>query len=181
MDRIRRRQIGARPFLRPTKFFVFHWSNFTDSVRFGAGERGKRHEFDVGDIHGTATGNLFFLVHRTGGISSFIISCLVRSFSLFERGWNWGGCCWRGKHGHWSKKSVDSPVDAEIEKRRSSLGEVWRSVNRDLFVRWPIPLQSFYGFYVGGGNCDLTLMIDFDCFDFDEKLFCKIYGGIQNS
>jgi hypothetical protein len=71
MDRIRRRQIDARPFLRPAKFFVFHW--WSNSVRIGAAERGKRHEFNVGDIHGTATGNLFLLVHGSGGISSFII------------------------------------------------------------------------------------------------------------
>jgi hypothetical protein len=47
MDRIRRRQIGARPFLRPTEFFVFLIWN-SNSVRFGAGERGKRHEFANG-------------------------------------------------------------------------------------------------------------------------------------
>jgi hypothetical protein len=72
MDRIQRRQIDARPFLRPAQFFVFQTWNF-NSVRIGAGERGKRHEFDVGQIHGTATGNLLFLVHGTGGFSSFII------------------------------------------------------------------------------------------------------------
>jgi hypothetical protein len=65
MDRIRRRQIDARPFLRPAgKFSVYTWNN---SVRFGGGERGKRHEFEVGDIHGPTTGNLLLLVHGTGG------------------------------------------------------------------------------------------------------------------
>jgi hypothetical protein len=51
MDRIRRRQIDARPFLRSTKFRFLHTFN-SNSVRFGAGERGKRHEFDVGEIPG---------------------------------------------------------------------------------------------------------------------------------
>ena len=65
MDRIRRRQIVARPFLRPEKFLILQRIN-SDSVRFGAGERGKRHGFENGDILGPATGNLFFLFHGTG-------------------------------------------------------------------------------------------------------------------
>jgi hypothetical protein len=65
MDRIRRRQIVARPFLRPEKFLILQRIN-SDSVRFGAGERGKRHGFDVGDIHGTTAGNLFLLIHGNG-------------------------------------------------------------------------------------------------------------------
>ncbi len=65
MDRIRRRQIIARPFLRPEKFFIFRRIH-SDSIRFGASERGKRHEFDIGEIHGTATGNLFFLFRGKG-------------------------------------------------------------------------------------------------------------------
>ncbi len=158
MDRIQRRQIGSRPFLRTAQFSVFHnWNS--DSVQFGAGERGKRHEFDVRDIHGTATGNLFFLVYGTGGISSFIISCWVWSWSWIKRGSNRDGCCWRGKHGHWSIKSVDSPVDAKFEKRRPSLGGDCLPVNRDVFARlqqWPP--HSFYGFHVAGGNCGVPLM-----------------------
>ena len=55
--------------------------------RFGGGERRKRHGFNVGEIHGTATGNLFFLIHGNGGSSSFIF-CLFRSKNLFERGSN---------------------------------------------------------------------------------------------
>ena len=96
-DRIRRRQISARPFLRPAQFFVQHNYN-SNYVRIGAGERGKRHGFDVGEIHGTATGNLFFLIYGTGAISSFIIYCSFKSFSLFERGLHRDGFCWRGKH-----------------------------------------------------------------------------------
>jgi hypothetical protein len=119
MDRIQRRQIDAHPFLRSTEFFVFH-AKHSNSVRFGAGERGKRHEFNVGDIHGTATGNLFFLVHGTGVFSSFIISCSVSNFSFFERGSNREGLCSRGKH-RWSMESVDSPIDAELKKWRSNL------------------------------------------------------------
>jgi hypothetical protein len=42
MDWIRRRQIDARPFLRPAQFFVFH-NEHSNSVPFGGGERGKRH------------------------------------------------------------------------------------------------------------------------------------------
>jgi hypothetical protein len=72
MDRIRRRQIDARPFLRPARFRFLHKIN-SNSVRIGGGERGKRHEFNVGDIHGTATGNLFLLLYGTGEFSSFII------------------------------------------------------------------------------------------------------------
>jgi hypothetical protein len=90
MDRIQRREIGACPFLRSTEFSIQHRIH-SNSVRFGGGERGKRHEFDIGDIHGTATGNLFFLVHGTGEISIFIILCLFISYSLFERGSNRGG------------------------------------------------------------------------------------------
>ena len=88
MDRIRRRQIGARPFLRSAHFkFRHNWNS--DSVRFGAGERRKRHEFADGEIHGTATGNLFFLVHGNGGISNFnIYSCGNKCWSYFERGSN---------------------------------------------------------------------------------------------
>ena len=59
MDRIRQRQINARPLLRPAQFFAYHIFH-SDSVRIGGGERGKRHEFNVGEIHGTATGNLVF-------------------------------------------------------------------------------------------------------------------------
>jgi hypothetical protein len=65
MDRIRRRQICARLFLRPETDF-FQQNINSDSVRVGASERGKRHEFDIGDIHGTETGNLFFLFRGTG-------------------------------------------------------------------------------------------------------------------
>ncbi len=133
MDRIRRRQIDARPFLRPAQF-RFLRNEHSNSVRIGGGERGKRHEFNVGDIHGTATGNLFFLVHRTGAIASFIIFCFFRSFSLFERGSNRVGICFRVKHRQWSIQSVDSPVDAEFEKRRSSLGGDLLAVNRGVFV-----------------------------------------------
>jgi hypothetical protein len=73
MDRIRRRQIGARPFLRPEKFFIFRRIH-SDSVPVGGSERGKRHEFDIGEIHGTAAGNLFFLF-RGSGASFFFICC----------------------------------------------------------------------------------------------------------
>ncbi len=73
MDRIRRRQIGARPFLRPEKFFILRRIR-SDSVQFGGGERGKCHEFDIGEIHGTATGNLFFLF-RGSGVSLWFIFC----------------------------------------------------------------------------------------------------------
>ena len=133
MDRIRRRQINARPFLRPAKFlFQENWKS--NSVRFGGGERGKRHEFDVWDIHGIATGNLFLVLHGTGAISSFIICCLFISWSLFEREWNRGMLCSGVKHRRLSIKSVDPPVDAELEKRRSSLGGDYSKVNRDLFA-----------------------------------------------
>ncbi len=190
MDWLRRRQIDARPFLRPAQWrFLRSWNS--NSVRFGEGERGKRHGFNVGDIHGTATGNLFFLLHGTGeiticGFSSFINSCLVRSFSLFERFFLWSnreGLCWRGKHHRWSKKSVDSPVDAEFEKWRSSLGGNWWPVNRGGFFRQQLPPHSFYGFHVTGGNCGVILMIFFwlsvklFLIIFEKKnWFCKIYG-----
>ena len=86
MDRIQRRQIDARPFLRPAQFFAYHIFH-SDSVPIGDGERGKRHEFDVGDIYGTATGNLFFLLHGTGAIFwRFNPTRFFTSFSLFEWG-----------------------------------------------------------------------------------------------
>ena len=161
MDWLRRRQIGARPFLRPAQFqFRHNWNS--NSVWIGAGERGKRHEFNVGDIHGTATGNLFFLLLGTGGISSFIISCSIWSLSLFERGSNREGLCWRVKQRRSSRESVDSPVDAELEIGWSSLDGDWLPVIRDVFVwQLQLPLDSFYGFHVGGGNCGLTLRILF--------------------
>jgi hypothetical protein len=59
MDWIRRRQIGARPFLRHEKFNIFN-PRHSNSVRVGVGERGKRHEFNNGDIHGTETGIYYF-------------------------------------------------------------------------------------------------------------------------
>ena len=68
------------------------------SLPIGGSERGKCDGFDDGQIHGTAAGNLFLLIYGTGGISSVIISCCVRSLSLFERGQNWGGLCFRGKN-----------------------------------------------------------------------------------
>ena len=161
MDRIRRRQIGARPFVRPAQFWFLH-NEHSNSVRCGAGERGKRHEFANGHIHGTATGNLFFLVHGISWISSFIISCWFWSFFLFERGSNREGLCSRWKHRRLSKWSADSPVDAELEKSWSSLGGDLCPVNRGVFVwRQFQPLYSFHGFHDAGGNCGLTLMISF--------------------
>ncbi len=158
MDRLQRRQIGARPFLRTAKFSIFHnWHS--NSVRFGACERGKCHEFNVWDIHGTATGNLFFLVHGACGISSFIISLCFRSWSLFERALYRVEFCWRRKH-PWSRESIDSPVDAELEKRRPNLAAIWRLHIYGVFVwRQHLPPHSFYGFHVAGGNCGLTLII----------------------
>jgi hypothetical protein len=76
-------------------------------------------------------------------------------------GSNRGGLCYRGKHRHWSKKSVDFPVDTELEKWRSSLGGDLLPVTRGVFV-WRLFLQhSFHGFHVGGGNRGVTLMIWF--------------------
>jgi hypothetical protein len=81
MDWIRRRQICARPFLRPEKLYILQRIN-SDPVRFGDGERGKCHGFDVGDLHGTATGNLFFLFRGNG--ASFIFGFL-KFFSFLEQ------------------------------------------------------------------------------------------------
>ena len=134
MDRIlRRRQIGARPFLRPAQWFIFHnWNS--NSIRFGTGERGKCDEFDVWDIQGTANGNFFFLVHGTCRFSSFNIFRLFKIWSLSERGSYRFGFGLRGKHRRWSKQSVYAPVDAEFEKRRSSLGGDLLHNNRGVFV-----------------------------------------------
>ncbi len=76
MDQIRRRQIGARPFLRPEKFFIL-LTKHSDSVRVGGDERGKRHEFDIGEIHGTATGNLLFFIRWSGASFIFNIFCFA--------------------------------------------------------------------------------------------------------
>ena len=158
MDRLRRRQIDARPFLRPAQFFVFHMGN-SNSVWIGAGERGKRHGFDVGDIHGTATGNLFFLVHGNGAIFPAASSSVQLSVFLYCNGDQIG----LGLVEEANIQSVDSPVDAELEKRRSSLaGDTWKwPVNRGVFVWQHLPLQSFHGFHVGGRNCGVTLRILF--------------------
>ena len=55
MDRIRRRQIGTRSFLRSTQFFFIFHSFHSNSFRFSTIERWKRHAFDVGNIHGITT------------------------------------------------------------------------------------------------------------------------------
>ncbi len=89
MDWLRRRQIGARPFLRSTQF-RFHHTLHSNSVGCGGGERGKRHEFNVGDIHRPPTRNLLFLVYGTCVFASFIF-CLFRSSTFFERGSNRDG------------------------------------------------------------------------------------------
>ncbi len=89
MDWIRRCQIRTRPFLCPAQCYIFH--NWNNSVRIGGTERRKRHEFDVGDIHGTGNGSLLFLVHGSCAISSFNILCLSECWPLFERGFNRGG------------------------------------------------------------------------------------------
>jgi hypothetical protein len=128
MDRIQRRQISARPFLRPEKFFVLHRKH-SDSVRVGAGERGKCHGFDVGDIHGTATGNLFFLFH---GISLFFIN--ISTIQYLRLNGNIIGSSY--------VYEVNGPF--ELEKRRSSLGDdlllgfipifVWRQFHHTHFT-----------------------------------------------
>ena len=160
MDRIQRRQISSCPFLRPAQFFAYHIFH-SDSVPIGDGERGKRHEFDVGDIYGTATGNLFFLLHGSGAIPRFIISCWFRSWSLFKRGFNRIELDWRVKHRRWTKKYVDSPVDTELKIGRSNLVEYWLLVIRGFFVWQQWTLDSFHGLDVGGGHCGLTLRILF--------------------
>jgi predicted oxidoreductase len=81
MDRIRRRQIGARPFLRPEKFWMLQPIH-SDYVQFGAGERGKCHAFGIGNIHGTATGDLFFLIHGSG--ASEVQKFFVNFFSFIS-------------------------------------------------------------------------------------------------
>ena len=59
MDRVRRRQIDARPFLRPAGKFQFTPGIIPfDLAVVNEGNARKRHEFDVGDIHGPTTGNL---------------------------------------------------------------------------------------------------------------------------
>ena len=72
----------------------------------------------------------------TCGISSFIIWFnLFRSFSYLERGSYWVGLGWRVKHRRWTIKSVDRPVDAEIEFRRSSLcGDLGMSPGAYLYM-----------------------------------------------
>ncbi len=98
MDRIRRRQIGARPFLRPKKFEFWN-TKHSDSVRVDEGERRTRHGFIIREIHGTAPGNLFLFIHGVGAISSFIILlCCFRSYSLFEWESNRDGFGRRDKH-----------------------------------------------------------------------------------
>ncbi len=161
MDRIRRRQIGARPFLRPAGFFVWRRWN-SNSVGFGAGERGKRHGLDFGQIHGTAAGNLFFLVHRSGEFTNFFIFCSFRSWYFFERGSNRVELGWRCKLRQYSIKYDDSPVDPEIEIGWSSLGGDFLFFNRGVsgwVQQWT--LDSFHGLVVGGGHCRLTLRILF--------------------
>ncbi len=160
MDRIQRRQISSCPFLRPAQFFAYHIFH-SDSVRFGGGERGKRHEFINGEIHGTATRNLFFLLHGSGAISNFIISCFYRSWYLLERGSNRIELDWRVQHRRWTKKYVDSPVDAKLEIGWSSLAGDLLLVIRGFFVWQQWTPDSFHGLVVGGGHCGLTLRILF--------------------
>ena len=88
MDRLLRRQIGSRSFLRPERVSI---QNIFDSdyIRNRTYQRGRCHEFDVGDIHGPATRNLFLLIRWNGPVSIFdVISRICRRWSLFERGSN---------------------------------------------------------------------------------------------
>ena len=124
MDRICRRQIGARPFLRTAQYAIFHKWN-SNSVGCGGGERGKRHGFNVGYIHGTATGNLFLLVHGNGEFSRIIISCLVRSFSLFERGSDRVGLCWRCKH----VADQETPLTVQSTLNLKSGDQIWAAID----------------------------------------------------
>jgi hypothetical protein len=63
MDRIRRRQISARLFLRPEKQFSIRICK--DFIRFGIGERGQRHGFSIWNIHCAAKRNLLLLIRGT--------------------------------------------------------------------------------------------------------------------
>ncbi len=159
MDWIRRRQIGARLFLRPEKkSFQQNWNS--DSVRSGAGERGKRHGFAVGEIHGTATGNLFLLFHRNSGVSRKLFLFFFKAFFLLQ----WFDDCapldWR-EHPDFSTKSWFPPVYAQYETGGSSLGENFQSNTRSLPV-WKLwHLHPFHWFHAGGGNCGGPLRFNF--------------------
>jgi hypothetical protein len=113
MDRIQRRQIRSCLLLCPAQIW-FPQILHSDSVRIGGGERGKRHEFNVGDFHGTTTGNLFLLLHGSSAISNFIISCLFRSWYLFERRSNrvkFGRRVYNTADGKMSTMTVQSTVN----------------------------------------------------------------------
>ncbi len=158
MDRIRWRQITSRPFLRPEKFNIWNQWN-PNSVRFGVGEWRKRHEFDVGSFHGTAYGDLFLFLHRSGYISSFVRSC--SAWSLPKRRWNRKECDWKGKCPLSSMESLVPPVNAEPEIWRSSLGPDWSHHIMVVHVwqRWPP--DTFHWVHVGRGNCGVPLRILF--------------------
>lgn len=69
--------------VRTEKYFT--GQNWNNSFRTCAAERGKCHKFNVGDIHGTATGNIFLLLHGNSTKISYSIFHIFTSWSLFER------------------------------------------------------------------------------------------------
>ena len=153
MDRIRRCEISIRLFLRPAEFNVCE-SLHSNCVRFGGGERGKCHEFKFREIHRTANGEIFLLLHRIGKISISIIAifCSIRDFSSFERCQIRIGLGWRVKFSLKSIESDNSAVNAEFEIGWSSLGTDWSQVTRGIFVWWWLPPHPFHRFHDGGGN-----------------------------
>jgi hypothetical protein len=154
VDRICRRQISARLFLRPEKQFSIRICK--DSVRFGIGKRGQRHGFSIRNIHCTTKWNLLLLIRGTCATFSFGNVRFVGSFSLRERASDRNCLRDSGEHSRRDVESVDPAVDAELKNRRSSLGA-------DRFhdpvdsLRQRIPLHSFHRFHVAGGNCLLPL------------------------
>ncbi len=160
MDRIRRRQIPSRPFLRPEEFYI--WNQWDPNpVRFGVGEWRKRHEFNFGSFHGAAYGNLFLFLHRSGDISSFGRSC--SAWSSPERRWNRKECDWKGKCPPSSMECFVTPVNAELEIGWSSLGADGCHIVV-VHVRQQWPPDTFHWVHVGRGNCRVPLRIFFFCF-----------------
>lgn len=148
MDRYRRRQISANLFLRDEELFAVVGCRRTHSVPFGASQRGKCNRFENGDIHSSKIGNLFLLFHRNGQFSAkFVITPPPGRRFLLERPAGRQELRGRGQQRQLPKKSIDSPVDILVERRRPNLVADYLHGIGCVSVRQRMALHPFHWFH----------------------------------
>lgn len=148
MDRYRRCQIGANLFLRDEELFAVVGCRWTHSVPFGASQRGKCHGFENGNLHSSQIGNLFLLFHRNGQLSAkFVITPPPGRRFLLERPAGRQELRGRGQQRQLPEKSIDSPVNIWVERRRSHLvADYLHGIGR-VSVRQRVALHPFHWFH----------------------------------